>query len=170
MGLFDFLKSHKIKIIGRDINWIDIIGKVFKIIKFEKAYSIDNSGNIIRKEALKPYGYLHVIAPDYEKAVLLPIVHKDDYLLASSVFDDIQWSEKIRNFDFLVTYVPKENLLDGFTGFTHALHYVITPAQTIEFFYKIEALRETPSNPEKLFVKFSYEGEIRVEFNPNPDL
>jgi uncharacterized protein YozE (UPF0346 family) len=171
MGFFNLFRSNKFQVIGKDIKWADVIGKVFKIAHFDKASSIiDATGEVKMKNKLGPYGYLHVGAPDYKKLVLLPIIHRDDFLLASSVFDDAKLSKQIKEFDLLVTYVPKEALPNGFAGVFHALHYVITPHETIDYYYKIEALRRIKSNPEKLFIKFIWEGETRVETNMEPDL
>ena len=171
MGLFTWFKKKNVRSIGRDISWEDIIGHVFKIIGFDKdGTAIDNNGNVKAKSTYKPYGYLLVDSPMFEGPVELPIVHRDDFLLASSVFDDPKLSEEIKNFELLVTYVPKDKLPGGMAGVTHALHYVITLPETINYYHKIEALRQSPSNLEKLFVRFAWEGEIKVETNLNPDL
>ena len=171
MGFFNLFRSNKIQVIGQNITWLDIIGKVLKVMHFDKAGSIiDATGKIQMKNKLGPYGYLYVGSPDYEKPLLLPIIHKDDFLLASSVFDDTELSKQLKDFELLVTYVPKERLDKGFAGVFHALHFVITPPETIDYYYKIEALRRVKSNPEKLFIKFIWEGETKVQINMDPDL
>ena len=171
MGLFNWLKKKNIPLIGRDISWEEIIGHVFKVIGFDKDGTvIDSNGNVKTKNEYKPYGYLLVDSPKLEEPIELPIIHRDDFLLASSVFDDPKLSEEIKKFELLVTYVPKDKLPGGMAGVTHALHYVITLPETINYYYKIETLKQSPSNPEKLFVRFAWEGEIRVETNLNPDL
>ncbi len=173
MGLFDFFKSKKLQVIGQHIIWENIVGKVFRIMQFERAGSvIDANGNIQVKRKLRPYGYLHVVSPDYKEPVLLPIIHKDDFLLASSFFDDENLLELflLKDVELLVTYVPKEKLPNAFAGGYHALHYVITPPDTIDYYYKIQALRKVKASPEKLFIKFIWEGETRIQVNKEPDL
>jgi len=171
MSLFNWFGNKGVPEIGRSIKWIDIIGKVFLVKDFDRAGTIiDAQGNIRAKSNFKPYGYLYVESPIFTGAIKLPITHRDDFLLASSVYDDPKLSEQIKKFELLVTYVPKNKLPDGFAGITHALHYVITPPQTMEYYYKIKALKDSPSNPEKLFVKFAWEGEIKVNINLNPEL
>ena len=160
MGLFDFFKSKKLQVIGQHIIWENIVGKVFRIMQFERAGSvIDANGNIQVKRKLRPYGYLHVVSPDYKEPVLLPIIHKDDFLLFL-----------LKDVELLVTYVPKEKLPNAFAGGYHALHYVITPPDTIDYYYKIQALRKVKASPEKLFIKFIWEGETRIQVNKEPDL
>lgn len=171
MGLFNWFSNKGVSEIGRDISWNDIIGKVFRVTNFDRAGTvIDSEGKVKAKSKFKPYGYLLVDSPIIKESVRLPIVHKDDFLLVSSVYDDPQLSEQIENFELLVTYVPMNKLPGGLAGLTHALHYVITPLETIDYYYKIDALRDSTPNPEKLFIKFIWEGEIRVQINLNPDL
>ncbi|MBI5370828.1 MAG: hypothetical protein HZA79_02250 [Sphingobacteriales bacterium] len=170
MGLFDFLKPKNLEMIGRDITWVEIIGKVFKATKFIKIDSIDHHGRINRKQPIGPYGFLTVISPDYKNPVLLPIIHQDDFLLASTVFDDAELSKTIKKIDLLVTYIPKKILPNGFAGVHHALHYVMTPAQTIEKYYSVLSDQDNQPAIEKLFVNISWEGVLKVEQNLQPDI
>ncbi len=173
MGLLDLFKSRKFQVIGQHITWENVVGKVFRIMHFDRSGSvIDTNGNIKVKKKLRPYGYLSVMSPDYKEIVLLPIIHRDDFLLVSSFFDDENLFNLflLKNVELLVTYVPKEKLPNAFAGRYHALHYVITPPETIDYYYKIEALRKVKSNPEKLFIKFIWEGETKVQVNKEPDL
>lgn len=72
--------------------------------------------------------------------------------------------------ELLVTYLPKHKLPFGLGGTRHALHYVITPRGTLERYYEFnddEHMRNPA--PEKLFKRFAWDGEIRVEVNPSPE-
>jgi hypothetical protein len=74
--------------------------------------------------------------------------------------------------DLLVTYAPKRMLPNGLAaGFTHVLRYVLTPPGTLEHYYSVPNDRHMASPaPEKLFGPFVYEGEIRIQTNPDPQL
>ena len=171
MSLFSWFGNKSVPEIGRNIKWSDIIGTVFLVKDFDRVGTIiDAQGNVKARSKFKPYGYLHVESPIFTETIKLPITHRDDFLLVSSVYDDPKLSGQIKNFELLVTYVPKNKLPGGLAEITHALHFVITPPQTIEYYYKIEALKDSPSSPEKLFVKFVWEGEIKVNINLNPEL
>lgn len=168
MKIFSWLKSSSIPEIGRDISWFEIIRHVFQVSEFERAGTkIDENNNVIAKSSFKPYGYLIVSSPILNQTVRLPIVHKDDFLLAASVFDDPNLSKEIQKLELLVTYIPKNIRPDGLAGIWHSLHFVITKPGTLDKFYTNES-DITKLNPEKIFNNISWEDEIRVGINPNP--
>ncbi len=162
--------------IGRDIKWIEIIAQVFHVLDFDRAgTTIKSDGKLKTKGFFKPYGYLHVESPILNQSVRLPIVHRDDFLLADSVFSDPKWLQAIQEEELLVTYVPKHQLPGGKIGITHGLHYVITPKGTLERYYYSFNNDEHMSPlsrpaPEKLFGKLVWDGEIRVQVNSKPAL
>lgn len=167
MKLFSFSKSSSIPEIGRDISWVKIIRHIFRVSEFDRAGTvIDPNNNVISKSKIKPYGYLIVDSPILQQNHRLPIVHKDDFLLAASVFDDPKLIKEIEQLELLVTYIPKHNNPFGLAGFLHALHFVITKPGTLEDFYKNETDVTNPT-PEKIFNSISWEGEIRVGINLN---
>jgi hypothetical protein len=159
--------------VGKGIKWIDIVGQVCRVLEFDKDGTIIGSDNQVKAtSSFKPYGYLLVESPIFNQPVRLPIVHRDDFLLASSVFDDPSVAETIEEDELLVTYVPKRTLPNGMmAGTSHALHYVITPRGTLDRYYEVDNDKHmTSPSPEKLFGKLVYDGEIRVQVNPNPTM
>jgi hypothetical protein len=170
MKLFSWLNKSSEPEIGKTISWKDSIGMVFKVLSFD-AYGtvIDSKGNVKAKSTFKPYGYLIVETLNHEVPFKLPIIHKDDFLLAASVFHDHNLSEQIKTRDLLVTYRPKLITSDGMAGIHHALHYVITPLNTLNSLPDFTS-NKTSSNIEPLFIQFVWEGEIRVQINLTPSL
>lgn len=170
MKLFSWLKPSSLPEIGREISWAEIVRHIFLVLDFDRSGTkIDQNNNVIAKSSFKPYGYLIVRSPILEQNVRLPIVHKDDFLLAASVFDEPKLSKEIQELELLVTYIPKHTHPDGLAGIWHSLHFVITKPGTLEKFYKNESEITKPT-PEKIFYNISWEGEIRVGLNPNPSI
>jgi len=156
--------------IGKDIGWAEIIGHAFHVLEFDRAGTKIGPGNKVKEKGFfKPYGYLLVESPILNQPVRLPIVHRDDFLLADSVFDEPKWFQVIQEEELLVTYVPKHKLPGGAIGTSHGLHYVITPKGTLEKYYMAgnDVHMENPE-PEKLFGTLAWDGEIRVQVNNNP--
>ena len=162
--------------IGRDISWADIVRQVFRVIEFDRAdTTIDKSGTVHASTHFKPYGYLLVESPIINQRVSLPIIHRNDFLLAASVFDEPKLLYSVteaEEAELLVTYAPKRLLPGGLNGgFTHVLHYVITPRGTLDRYYAVnDDMHMANPAPEKLFGPFVYKGEIRVHVNPEPIL
>jgi hypothetical protein len=97
--------------VGRGIKWVDITRQVFRILDFDRNGTIiGENDKVIAASSNKPYGYLKVEAPILNQPIKLPIIHRDDFLLASSVFDDPDLLASARDSDFLVTYAPKHKL------------------------------------------------------------
>lgn len=158
--------------VGHHIAWTDIVGQVFRVRDFDKGgTTIGPSGEVRSGSAAEPYGHLVVESPILNQAVKLPIIHRDDYLLASSVFDEPELADLAANAELLVTYVPKQKLPGGLAGTTHALHYVIVPLGTLQRYYEVsgDAHMAKPA-PQKLFGDFVYEGELKVQINSDPQL
>lgn len=158
--------------IGKDIKWVDIIGQVFRVLEFDKTGTRIEPGDKVKASSIfKPYGFLLVESPILNQAVRLPITHKDDFILASTVYDEPSLVERIQQRDeLLVTYVPKKKHFMGFGGISHALHYVITPRGTLEEYYSFDNdVHMAKPSPEKLF-DLVWKGMIRVKVNPNPDI
>jgi len=159
--------------IGQDIKWTDIVRQVFRVLEFDRSdTTVLADGTVKAATQTKPYGYLIVESPILNVKARLPITHRDDFVLATTVYDEPKLAEPIaqKEVELLVTYFPKHKLPMGFAGITHALHYVITPRGTLERYYEFNN-DEHMANPapEKLFKRFAWEGEIRVEVNPNPE-
>jgi hypothetical protein len=170
MKLFSWMKSSSALEIGRDISWVEIIHHVYRVLEFDRAGTkADQNNNVIAKSNFKPYGYLLVDSPILKQNLRLPIVHKDDFLLAASVFDDPKLSKEIKELELLITYIPKHISSDGLAGVWHSLHFVITKPGTLEKFYENESNITKPT-PEKIFNNISWEDEIRVSLNLNPNL
>ena len=156
--------------IGSDISWADIVRHVFRVVEFDRASTtIGQNDQVKPLSSFKPYGYLLVESPILNQRVRLPIIHRDDFMLAASVFDEPRLSRFVIDEELLVTYAPKQKGLSGSPS--HVLHYVITPRGTLDFYYSMnnDAHMAKP-DPEKLFGPFVYEGMIKVQMNPEPKL
>lgn len=158
--------------IGRDIEWSDIVRQVFRVLEFDRAGTIIGPDDTVKAaSSFKPYGYLLVESPILNQPVRLPIVHRDDFLLAVSVFDEPQLLEAVEEEELLVTYVPKHKLPKGIAGTSHALHYVITPRRTLDQYYEVgNDMHMARPEPEKIFGTLVWDGEIRVQVNPHPEI
>ena len=158
--------------IGRQIQWTDIIRHVFRVLEFDRAGTVIGPGDTVKaSSAFQPYGYLLVESPILNQRARLPIVHRDDFLLAASVFDEPQLAPAVKEEELLVTYIPKHKLPGGLAGISHALHYVLTPRGTLDRYYEVRGdLHMAKPAPEKLFGSFVWGGEIRVQVNAHPNL
>lgn len=156
--------------IGRDCKWTDIIAQVFHVLDFVRAGTvITPDGKVKTKGFFKPYGYLLVESPILNMPARLPVVHRDDFLLADSVFSEPKWLQIIQEEELLVTYVPKNQLSGGAIGTSHGLHYVITPKGTLERYYNFGSdIHMSRPAPEKIFGKLVWDGEIKVQINADP--
>ena len=158
--------------IGRDIAWTDVVRQVFRVVEFDRAgTTIGPNDKLEAVSRMMPYGYLLVESPIMNQPARLPIVHRDDFLLAATVFDDPDMTELVEDEELLVTYAPKRNLPGGIIGVAHALHYVVVPYGTLDEYYDFEGdAHMVNPDPEKLFGPLVYKGQIRVDFNPDPQL
>ncbi len=114
-----------------------------------------------------PYGYLLVESPILNQPIRLPIIHRDDFLLAASVFDESALADLVTTEDLLVTYAPRKVLRGGLSGDpSHVLHYAMTPGGTLDSYYaKDSDIHMSKPNPALIFGPFVYDGEIRVQMN-----
>ncbi len=158
--------------VGRDCEWTDIIGQVFHVLEFDRAGTTIGPGDKVKAKSFsKPYGYLLVESPIINKPVRLPIVHRDDFILADSVFSDPKWFQAIQEEELLVTYVPKHKLPGGAIGISHGLHYVMTPSGTLDRYYEIaNHVHLMNPAPEKIFGTLVWDGLLRVQTNPDPKI
>jgi hypothetical protein len=161
-----------VKEIGHDGNWIPIIGQVFHVLEFDRAGTKVLPGDIVKaKHFWKPYGYLLVESPFLNEQERLPIIHKTDFILATTVFDEPKLSSILNDAELLVTYVPKTILPNGFAGTTHALHYAITPIGTLARYYEIEnGIHRLKPSPEKIIGHLVWDGEVKVRVIAEPDI
>jgi hypothetical protein len=159
--------------IGKEISWADIVNHVFRVFEFDKnGTTINESNQIKAKSSFQPYGYLLAESPILNNRVRLPIIHRDDFLLAASVFDEPKLARLVVSEELLVTYSPKHVLPKGFSGSPHhVLHYAITPHGTLNTYYSVDNDKHMANpEPQKLFGLFVYDGEIKVQINPEPKL
>lgn len=157
--------------IGKDISWTDIVNHAFRVFDFDRNGTTVNENNQVKaKSSFQPYGYLLVESPILNNRVRLPIIHRDDFLLAASVFDDPQLENLIESEELLVTYAPKHLGPKGISGSPHhVLHYAIVPSGTLESYYSVNNdVRMAKPEPQKLFGPFVYQGEIKVQINSEP--
>lgn len=159
--------------IGKEISWADVINHAFRVIEFDRnGTTIDQNNQVKAKSLTEPYGYLLAESPILNNKVRLPIIHRDDFLLAASVFDEPKLAPLVDEEELLVTYSPKHLLPGGLSGSPHhVLHYAITPRGTLDSYYsKDNDIYMSKPNPQKLFGPFIYEGEIKVQINSEPEL
>lgn len=102
----------------------------------------------------------------------LPIVHRDDFILVTTVFDEPASADFLKGRELLVTYAPKRTRPDGrMADPSHALHYVVTPRGTLDRYYDYgDDVHMANPAPQKLFGPFVYDGDIRVQVNEDPQL
>lgn len=157
--------SHKIPEIDKKIAMKKIVGHTFRIHDFDRNGTVIESGNQVKAKGwFSPYGFLHVSSPLFENVARLRIIHKDDFFLASSIFDDELLSPLIKDSDFLVTYLPKEHSRGYSMTPHHVLHYALTPKGTLNEYYSSENKKHLiEPEPEKTGTKIRYEGQIKVE-------
>jgi len=157
--------------IGKEISWADIVNHTFRVLDFNRnETTIDENNQIKAKSRFQPYGYLLAESPILNNRVKLPIIHRDDFLLAASVFDEPKLAAMVKDEELLVVYSPKHLGPKGLSGSPHhVLHYAIVPSGTLDSYYSAnnDAHFAKPE-PQKLVGQFVYQGEIKVQINPEP--
>jgi hypothetical protein len=165
-----------VQLIGKDVMWEEIIRQVFSVLEFDSGGTVVEPGDKVKTSGfLKPYGYLIVASPILKELAYLPIVHRDDFILATTIYDESPgWVQAIENneAELLVTYAPKRKLPLGLSGgAAHCLHYALTPNGTLSMYYKIgNGIHRTNPEVEKIFGELVWKGEIRVKVNASPSL
>jgi hypothetical protein len=156
--------------IGLDVSWVDIVSSLFRVLEFERAGTIIGPNDQVQAVSdSKPYGYLIVRSPLLNQPMRLPIIHRDDFLLAASVFDEPRLADIVNEEELLVTYAPETILPNGMAGGpSHVLHYAIAPRGALSAYYEDPANIANPA-PERLLGAFVYDGEIRVRVNLEPE-
>lgn len=158
--------------IGKEISWADIVNHTFRVLEFDRNNTVVDKNNQVKaKSSLQPYGYLLAESPILNNKVRIPIIHRDDFLLAASVFDGPKLAAMVVDEELLVTYAPKHLLPKGLSGSQHhVLHYAITPRGTLDSYYsKNNDMYMVKPDPQKIFGQFVYQGEIKVQINPEPE-
>lgn len=159
--------------IGKEISWKDIVNHVFRVFEFDKDGTTINEDNKVKaKSSFQPYGYLLAESPILNNRVRLPIIHRDDFLLAASVFDDPKLANLIESEELLVTYSPKHVGPKGVSASPHhVLHYALLPSGTLDYYYSVKNdAHFAKPEPQKLFGPFVYQGKIKVQINSEPKL
>jgi hypothetical protein len=168
MNFLNFFKKNKQPEVGKTISWKDSINVLFKIIDFDRNGTItEGAGSIKAKSIYAPYGYLIVTNPNFTSQIRLPIIHKDDFFLAESVYSDPRFLKMAKEKDFLVTYRPKLITPNGLAGIDHALHYCISPNGTIVKYYDKYANEINTDALDSIFIRFSWD-ILQVQINPKP--
>ncbi|HEY5588207.1 MAG TPA: hypothetical protein VIK86_04535 [Candidatus Paceibacterota bacterium] len=159
--------------IGKEISWADIVNHTFRVFEFDRNGTIVNENNQVKaKSSFQPYGYLLAESPILNNRVKMPIIHRDDFLLVASVFDDPKLSNLVESEELLVVYAPKHLGPKGISASPHhVLHYALVPSGTLDSYYSAnnDAHFAKPE-PQKLFGPFVYEGEIKVKINSESKL
>ena len=138
------------------ISWADIANHIFRVLEFER---------------VKPFGCLLVESPIFNNCVRLPIIHSDDFQLASKVFDDRNLNRQLfkeKSLELLVVYAPKHRSKKELSlSPYHVLHYLITSHGTLDAYYSMDNdMHMRWPNPQKLFGPFVYKGEPQVSIKP----
>jgi len=158
--------------IGKEISWADIVNHAFRVLDFDRNGTIIDENNQVKaKSRFQPYGYLLAESPILNNRVKLPIIHRDDFFLATSVFDEPKLAAMVKDEELLVVYSPKHLGPKGLSGSPHhVLHYAITPRRTLDAYYsKNNDMYMAKPEPQRLIGQFVYQGEIRVQINPEPE-
>ncbi len=152
--------------IGKEISWADIVNHAFRVLEFDRNNTtIDQNNQVKAKSSFQPYGYLLSESPVLNNKVRIPIIHRDDFLLVASVFDEPKLAVMVVDEELLVTYAPKHLLPKGLSGSPHhVLHYAIAPIGTLDSYYSVNNdMHMAKPEPQKLFGLFVYQGEIKAE-------
>jgi hypothetical protein len=159
-------------VIGEHIRWVDVVEQVFRVKEFDRSdTTIGEDGKVHAQSTTRPYGFLLVESPIFNQKVRLPIIHREDFALAASAFDEPELAGLLDHDELLVTYRPKHKLPAGMAGLMHALHYVIVPRGTLERYYEAgNGLHMRKPALEKLFESFEYELPLWVDTNNNPQV
>ncbi len=73
--------------VGQGISWKNIKHKFFTVIKFTPNASV--SGNTVRaNSAFEPYATLTIESPAYDTSILMPVLHRLDFLNLWRVFNE----------------------------------------------------------------------------------
>lgn len=158
--------------IGKEISWADIVNHTFQVLNFDRnGTTIDGNNQVKAKSLFQPYGYLLVKSPILNNRVKLPIIHRDDFLLAASVFDVPTLVAMVEDEELLVVYSPKRLGPKGLSSSPHhVLHYAIVPRGTLDAYYsENNDMYMVKPEPQKLVGQFVYQGEIKVQINPEPE-
>ena len=161
-------------LVGVEIPWKDIVRQVVRVTDFDRTDTQLVNDKVVRPDAnmQKPYGYLIADSPIFNQPVRIPLIHRDDFWLATSAFEDPRRSDAISTgqVELLTAYAPRKVLPNGFSGDAmHCMHYVLCPNGTLAQYYAFkndEHMRQPA--PEKLFGQFIYEGAVSVGMNQNP--
>lgn len=158
--------------IGKQISWEQAIGQVFRVLDFDRAGTRVLPGDKVKAGSLfKPYGYLLVESPIFAGRARLPIVHKTDFILATTVYDEPQLVQSLENAELLVTYVPKQRLPGGMAGTTHALHYAISPPNTLSKYYQVrDGIHRSNPEPWRVVGNLVWDGLVKVNIISEPDI
>ncbi|MEK6225588.1 MAG: hypothetical protein AABM40_04750 [Chloroflexota bacterium] len=154
--------------VGKLIGWDQILRHVFRVLSFDRTDTTSADDESVKASYERPYGYLRVESPILNQPMRLPIIHRDDFRLASSVFDEPTVTAAIENqtAELLLTYAPLKVIGGGLNGSTlHCLHYILCPRGTLERYYPNSPVgdrRMAKPEPETLFGPFVYEGMVRV--------
>ena len=154
--------------IGKEISWADIVNHAFQVLDFDRNNTtIDSDNQVKAKSSFQPYGYLLSESPILNNKVRIPIIHRDDFLLAASVFDDPKLANLVESEELLVTYSPKHLGPKGISGSPHhVLHYALVLSGSLDSYYSANNNAHfAKPEPQKLFGPFVYQGEIKVQIN-----
>lgn len=137
------------------------VGKVFRVESFDHNGTKVIGEKVKAKSLFKPYGYLIVKSPDLDMPTRLPIIHRDDFLLAMNSFEDPTFLQ-LKNegiAELLVTYSPLNIDSRGFSlSPYHCLHYAICPSGTIDRYYQSAQSKKIDS----IFGDFVYDGILKT--------
>ena len=163
--------------VGTHCEWIDVVQMVFRVVDFDRnetTIDLDAGAESVKAKSMtEPYGYLLVESPTLNQPARLPIIHRDDFYLASTIFADPMFNLP-ESSELLVTYAPKKMNKTGLsTSPHHVLHYALVPKGTLERYYsddEIGARRMSSPEPHLIFGSFEYDGMISVVTNNDPQL
>lgn len=144
----------------------DLIAQVFRVVDFDRnGTTADEYGKVRARSMFKPYGYLKVESPHFGKILRIPIIHRDDFSLATFFFDDLDLIRIKDNqeIELLVTYFPAEADKNGFSiSPLHCLHYAVCAHNTINEYYKLSS-----PDPKSIFGEFVFQGQLTIKDNLN---
>lgn len=170
--------DNNIPFIGREIGWDKVVRRAFRVIDFDRNGTVVTpEDQVIPKSDTEPYGFLLVHSPQSKIPAGLPITHKDDFWLVTSVFDDPKFASLLEppaQVELLVTYAPKTIQENGMAASPqHCLHFALVPNGTMAKYYTSSysdkgKVKDADNDP--VFGKLSYEGYLIVNTVQEPRL
>jgi hypothetical protein len=125
-------------VVGKGIAWKSVKGPLFTVAKFAANASV--TGNTVRASSVfEPYAWLTMESPGYDGPILMPVLHRLDFLHLWRVFHERSGAG---DEEVIVTYDPDR----WFGKFMPHLPIMVAPKNTLSELALIEGLKPVPTS------------------------